>query len=486
MPRKIQTKKLLLFYIAVAIFLAIGFYLLHARESYWYLFYALPLVFVVVYYYFISLDKIVLLITFTTPLAVTLSDSSLGATLSIPAEPLMFGVLVIFFVSLLLGAHYDRKVSRHIVSYLLYFNLLWMLFTAVTSTMPLVSFKYFISRLWFVVPFFFVATPMFRIKKNIHWFIWLYILALLFVVIYTLIRHSMYGFGEKASHWVMSPFYNDHTAYGAALAMFIPVLAGYIFFSRISMLKRIATFSLFVLFVVALVLSYARAAWLSIGVAIVVFLLVIMRIRFRWVALGSAIILIVGIVNMQSIINHLEKNKEGYSSKSFVTHAESIGNISSNPSNMERINRWFSAVKMFERKPLVGWGPGTYQFKYAPFQLSSLKTKISTDLGDRGNAHSEYLGPLSEEGLLGMIGVLLLFGLAIKTGLEVYSKGKNREVKFMSLMITLGLVTYFFHGFVNDFLNTDKLSVPVWGFIAILVALDVYHSETTFEQNSNS
>lgn len=477
MPHKEQTKKLFLFYFAVAIFLAIGFYLLHARESYWYLFFALPLALIVVYYYFISLDKIVLLITFVTPLAVTLSNSSLGATLSMPAEPLMFGVMVIFLGSLVLGAHYDKKVSHHLISYLLYFNLLWMFFTAVTSTMPLVSFKYLISRLWFVIPFFFVATPMFRNKKNIHWFIWLYISGLTIVVIYTLARHAMYGFGEKASHWVMSPFYNDHTAYGAALAMFIPVLAGYIFFPRISMMKRIAAFSLFVLFTVALILSYARAAWLSIVVAMVVFLLVLLRIRFRWIIFGSAIILIVGLVNLQKIMNHLEKNKQGYSNKSFVKHAESIGNISSDPSNMERVNRWVSAVKMFGQKPLLGWGPGTFQFKYAPFQLSSLKTVISTDLGDRGNAHSEYLGPLSEEGFLGMVGVLLLFGFAIKTGLEFYNKAQSRELKFLSLMITLGLVTYFFHGFVNDFLNTDKLSVPVWGFIAILVALDVYRLE---------
>lgn len=479
MPNKIQTKKLIAFYLALALFLSIAFYLLQFRGTYSYLFFALPLVLVVAYYYFISLDKIVLLITFLTPLSVTLSDSLLKASLSLPAEPLMIGVMVIFFGSLILGSHYDRKVSRHMVSYLLYFNLLWMFITAVTSTMPLVSFKYFISRLWFVVPFFFVATPMFRKKRSIHWFIWLYVSALTIVVIYTLSRHAMYGFGEKASHWVMSPFYNDHTAYGAALAMFIPVLAGYTFFPRISMMKRIAAFLLFALFTVAIVLSYARAAWLSIGVATVVFLLVIMKIRFRWIALGSAFILIVALVNLQSIINHLEKNKQGYSSKSFVKHAESIGNISSDPSNMERVNRWVSAVKMFENKPLLGWGPGTYQFKYAPFQLSSLKTVISTDLGDRGNAHSEYLGPLSEEGLPGAISVLLLFGFAVKTGLEVYNKVKNRQMKFMSLMITLGLITYFFHGFVNDFLNTDKLSVPVWGFIAILVAIDVYHREVS-------
>src|SRR3712207_8519792 len=47
--------------------------------------------------------------------------------------------------------------------------------------------------------------------------------GLLIVVIYTTFRHSAFNFNDKAADWVVSPFYNDHTAYGAALAMFIPV-----------------------------------------------------------------------------------------------------------------------------------------------------------------------------------------------------------------------------------------------------------------------
>ena len=47
----------------------------------------------------------------------------------------------------------------------------------------------------------------------------------------------------------------------------------------------------------------------------------------------------------------------------------------------------------------------------------------------------------------------------------------------MSLAILLGLLTYFIHGIMNNFLDTDKLAVPVWAFVAMIVALDVYHSE---------
>jgi O-antigen ligase len=152
-----------------------------------------------------------------------------------------------------------------------------------------------------------------------------------------------------------------------------------------------------------------------------------------------------------------------------------MSNISSDASNLERINRWQSALRLFEDKPVFGWGPGTYQFVYAPYQRSKEKTIISTNLGDKGNAHSEYLGPLAEEGLPGSLFVILLVGMVIYTGIKVYIKTKDREIKFLSMMSLLGLVTYFAHGFLNNFLDTDKLSVPFWGFIAILTALDVYH-----------
>jgi O-antigen ligase len=179
----------------------------------------------------------------------------------------------------------------------------------------------------------------------------------------------------------------------------------------------------------------------------------------------------------QEIIDRLEKNKQD-SSANFVEHIQSITNISSDASNLERINRWQAAIRLFDERPAVGWGPGTYQFVYSPFQRAKEKTIISTNLGDMGNAHSEYLGPLAEMGIPGMLIVLILLVFVMITGLRVYKNG-DREVKFLSMMSLLGLITYFAHGVLNNFLDTDKLSVPFWGFIAILVSLDVYHLDKT-------
>jgi len=473
--------KIIWVYLLSALFLAVNFYLVLEKDFYW--FFLLPVVLIVFYYYLVSLDKIFLLITFLTPLAVNISDMEMGMGISLPTEPLMLGVVLIFIANLIFENKYDRTIARHPVSYIIFFLLMWMLLTTLTSEYPIVSVKHLLSQIWFIVPFYFVAVLVFKDKKNIRKFLWLYLIPLIAVVLYTISQHARYGFEEEAGHWVMSPFYNDHTAYGAALAIFYPVVIGLIFYPGTSKGSRVAAFIFTLIITVALILSYSRAAWISVAGAFIVFLFVLLKIRFHWVALATVGIIGGFILFQQQIFDVLEKNKQD-SSANFVEHIRSIANISSDASNLERINRWQAAIRMFEERPVFGWGPGTYQFVYAPFQLAKEKTIISTNLGDKGNAHSEYLGPLSEMGLPGLLLVLLLVIVVIYKGLMVYRRG-NREVKFISLMITLGLITYFIHGLLNNFLDTDKLAVPVWGYIAAIVALDIYHSKTAGKPESD-
>jgi len=105
---------------------------------------------------------------------------------------------------------------------------------------------------------------------------------------------------------------------------------------------------------------------------------------------------------------------------------------------------------------MLGWGPGTYQFMYAPFQRSKEKTIISTNVGDMGNAHSEYLGPLSESGVLGMLTFIAIVIAASITGLRVYKRGKTKEVRLIALLILLGLMSYYAHSFLNNFLDKQE------------------------------
>ena len=137
-----------------------------------------------------------------------------------------------------------------------------------------------------------------------------------------------------------------------------------------------------------IVVSYTRATWLSLVAAIGVYAVLKMRIKFSWILLVLFGAFIYGIVNQDQIMYDLEANKQG-SSDDIEGHVKSVSNVTTDPSNLERINRWKCAARMVSARPLFGFGPGTYVFQYSPFQKSDEITLISTFAGDMGDAHSE-------------------------------------------------------------------------------------------------
>jgi O-antigen ligase len=168
-----------------------------------------------------------------------------------------------------------------------------------------------------------------------------------------------------------------------------------------------------------------------------------------------------------------EKNNSEHATENMNERLESMTNVTTDASNLERLNRWGCAIRLFEERPIFGWGPGTYAMVYAPFQLASGKTIISTNSGNRGNAHSEYLGPLSEQGLIGMLLMILLVVYICYTAVMLYIRMPPGEMRNIMLSLFLGLTTYFAHGILNNYLDTDKATIPVWGFTAIIVMLDL-------------
>ena len=357
-----------------------------SKEFYWVA--LLPFAIIVALLYVYSLDVIIWIIVFATPLAINIQDLDRGVGISLPTEPLLFGVMILFFIKLLFSNTIERRFMMHPVTIAIMLNLSWLLVTSFTSELPLVSVKFLISRLWFVVPMYFVGSILFKKFENTKLFSWLYVLSLMIVVFYTIYNHSLYAFNEEQGHWVMSPFFNDHTAYGAILAMFIPIMFGFGFDKSGKRSFRIIAFIFFGILMVALSLSYSRAALISVVFAILVYILILLRIRFRWILASIALVFTIFFTFKFEILETLGKNKQD-SSGNFIEHIQSIANITSDASNLERVNRWQSALRMFEERPVFGWGPGTYQFEYAPFQRSKGRTIISTNAGDQGNAHHQ-------------------------------------------------------------------------------------------------
>ncbi len=478
MPENLNTK---LFYGVSFAFIALNIFFI-ANEMFWFM--ALPAAAFVMMLFFFSLDKLLLALVFITPFTFKYEHDALGFAIDLPTEPIIVAITALFFLKLFYDQSYDRKILKHPVTFILILNLVWMFITTVTSEIPLVSFKAFISRVWFVVPFYFVLIQLFKKPDKIRLFLWLFGSALALVIIYITIVHSTYGFDRKVGTWVVHPFFNDHTNYSAVIALIAPAFIIMAFYKGYSVLRRRLSFLIFFFFITGIIFSYSRASWVSLIAAFGAFWVLVFKINYKLIFVG--LVLVVGIlfVFQDQIIMNLERNRQE-SAEDFRAHAQSITNISSDASNLERINRWRAAYRMFQERPLVGWGPGTYQEVYAPFQLAMDQTIITTNFGDLGNAHSEYLGPLAESGLPGMLLFMALALWVIITGIKNIKHAESKEMRWISLGITLGLITYFTHGFLNNFLDTDKASVLFWGFLAILVAIEVYHSQKQSPKKSS-
>ena len=431
---------------------------------------------VVTWFAIFAYDKLYYFIIFLAPLSVSLSYYfDLPFDLSLPTEGLMIILSAILILKFISGPGIKKEYILHPVSMAIIIYIVWMFITSINSSMPIISFKFLLAKLWFIIPMYFFSIIIFRKEKNINLSLWLYIVPLLTVIFYTINRHLGYGLYDKhAAHLVMTPFYKDHTSYGAILSMYWPVLLGFLFWPNIKETKKAIILIILLIFSMALVLSYTRAAWISLVAALIFGLFVYLKVKMRYLIIVSLVVFSALFIYRFEISDRLSKNKQDSSSE-FDEHIRSMSNIATDASNLERINRWNSAIKMFNERPFFGWGPGTYMFQYAGFQMARDKTIISTNFGEGGNAHSEYLSALIDGGIPGLISFLLIIIFIIRSAINSYNIIENIQLKILLWSVLVGLISYLVHGFLNNFLDTDKASVPFWSFIAIIVAIELFH-----------
>lgn len=460
-----EIRKKIILWSCIGVFALVNFLCIWKKE--FFLFPAVSFVLLVIYLMVYKVDWLMYFMAFVTPLSVVINDEKVQLGISLPSEFIMIALTLLFLCRILYDLKIERRLALHPISIAVYVYLLWMFITCLTSEHPVVSFKFWASKIWFITSCYFMVIQLIKNDlKNAVTFFDSYMIGLVIVVIYTTIHHAIWGFTEFSGHWVMSPFYNDHTAYGAVLAFFVPIVVAF-FFQTDNRRKKWFYGICGMILLLGLFLSYCRAAWLSVMAMLAVWVVMKLRIKFSWIVLVGLLFGAVFYFYADDILYRMGRNSQD-TSGNLTEHIQSMSNISTDASNVERLNRWTAAISMIKDRPVVGWGPGTYQFEYAPYQKSQYQTIISTDFGNGGNAHSEYLGPCAETGIVGLLTVLALLVTSLYSGIRAYSRATDSLSRTLALCMTLALVGYFIHGFLNNFLDTDKLSLPFWAAFAVI------------------
>ncbi|TVQ93788.1 MAG: O-antigen ligase domain-containing protein [Bacteroidetes bacterium] len=279
---------------------------------------------------------------------------------------------------------------------------------------------------------------------------------------------------------IFQPFYKDHTIFGASSALLAAVffVSG---FQNQRVLNRFLLWAFSAVFIFMVIFSTSRAAFLSLIFMLGVLIMMYLKFRISHIILSLLIVSAIVLIFRSSIEEQLIRIETiSYDEHAgFMERTESAANITTDVSNLERLNRWVSALRMFKEKPLTGFGPGTYQFTYIPYQEPGLMNRLSVTNpfeppeGSGGTAHSEYLLALSEMGIPGLIGWIVLLGRWVFIAFE---KSRNHPNRWLIVTAIAGLSTYIFHANFNNFLTTDKFAFLFWGTAAWLIT-NLYGTE---------
>ena len=418
------------------------------------------------------------LMMLTLPFAI---DYTFGShKINFPSEPLLI------LISLLLGvfAWQRRKnLSSLWQSSMTKIGTLWIAWMWIASLFSsdlLVSAKYSMVRTihWLV----FYAGVLLLVKyapklPKINFL--LYTLSFLSILLYAWTVHAQYDFSIDTSVLVARPFYFDHALYSCCILLLLGFWGTQVFDLSDTKHRRwqvIGIASICLLLIIGVYLSYSRAAWMS---ALLSIGAIIMIVFYRLKMKGFLLVVVGGLLaGLLLLYGMKDSNLAESKSHGLSNQILSIGNLTTDVSNLERINRYSCAWRMFLDCPFVGYGPGTYQFAYLSYQRPEEMTRISvTDTGPHGpgrggGAHSEYLQALSEMGLIGGILFIALLLSIVKAALRVFHHSGTEAKKYRALGILFALLTFYIHGLFNNFMHHDKVAALVWGLMAIVAHME--------------
>src|ERR1035437_2062400 len=117
--------KLLWLYGVSVLFIALNIIFI-VNENFW--FPVVPIILLIITFAIFSIDILMFIVVFFTPLAINLKNSEFNVGLSLPVEPLMFGIMLIFFIKLFYERKFDKRIINHPVTIAIMFNLFLFFF----------------------------------------------------------------------------------------------------------------------------------------------------------------------------------------------------------------------------------------------------------------------------------------------------------------------------------------------------------------------
>jgi O-antigen ligase len=398
--------------------------------------------------------------------------------LDVPDELLMMFLSFIFFILLIVKKINIPKVFlNNTISGVIFLALYWSVVSAFFSSQPILSFKYVLAKLWFLVPFVILPWLLLKNTKLVITTAVCLIVPMTLIVIIALVKHAKLGFLFDNINEAVQPFFRNHVNYGAMLVcLIVPVWAIYKHCSHIQT-KRVLLGILFI-YSLALFFSYSRGAWLALVVGIVAMWL----IKMRALAYAFILSLVVVVVSLLWLTKENRYLNYHHNYKKTIYHADFKDHMSAtfagtDMSNAERFNRWVAGIRMSKNNTLTGFGPNTFYHNYKPYIVSYFKTWVS-DNKEKSTVHNYFLLLLVEQGWPGLLLFISLLFFAFKKVEQLHKKISNAIDKTIVMCLGIMLSMIVTLNMLSDLIETDKIGSIFYLCLGLLIWMEIKYKKT--------
>ena len=405
---------------------------------------------------------------------------SLGTDL--PDEPLM---LLTAMAALILIIHNRKRLNssfRHPLVIIILIQLVWIMITVIYSTGILVSFKYLLAKVWYLLAF--VAAPvyLFRDRKTMERSFVFLLFSMMTFMLFAIIKHAQYNWTFENINDALDPFFRNHVNYSSLLVFMVPVQIAIIQLAASKRLKMVVQCLMFVT-IVALYFSYARGAWLALIAGFVSYWLIRKKLLFAGYLL-FLLVCITAIFWLKSNDNYL-KLAPDYNTTIFHTdfreHLVATYQMK-DVSTAERFHRWVAGVRMINDSWKTGFGPTSFFREYKSYTQPAFKTWVSKN-EEQSTVHNYFLLLIIEQGAMGLLIFLLLLGVMFWHTQKIYHSTQQRKLKVMMGAVGALLVMQCVINSLSDLIETDKVGSVFYLCLALIIVAS-YELRSPADHNS--
>jgi O-antigen ligase len=391
-----------------------------------------------------------------------------GLATDFPTEPFMWfltGAGSLLF--LIKSDKSDYRKFQNPITYFLLLHLIWIALSLFFTTDKVISGKWFLAKLWYVIPFYFGTFYFISDNDKFRRILLFTFWPLMVVVIWILFRHYGYAFSFDSSNTVVYPIFRNHVNYASTLVLFLPFVWYLMVSSSVRLEKWIYSCAIIIL-ITAVYFSYTRIAILCLPVGVAAYFIV----RWKWVkwAITTSVlglfIIITFFVRGNRFVNFAPDFEKTITHTDFDNLIDATYKLE-DISTMERVYRWVAGAQMLKEKPLFGFGPATFYINYQDYTVRIFKTYVS-DNPDHSGIHSYYLMTAVEQGIIGFIILTAFILVVLLTGEYVYNHASEAMTKNKIMACIISIIIILVINLINDTLEVDKIGPFFFMSVAVI------------------